>query len=58
MSRGKYLSIEEARNMGNLNRFTKEHPSEGSEKLFYDMLNRMVPKVKKPKSSGRTSKKG
>lgn len=27
MSRGKYLSLEEARNMGKLNRFAKEHPS-------------------------------
>ena len=27
MSRGKYLSLEEARNMGNLDRFAKEHPS-------------------------------
>lgn len=28
MSRGKYLSLEEARNSGNLDRFTKENPIE------------------------------
>ena len=33
MARGKYLSLEEARRMGRLNRFCKEHPSQGDEKL-------------------------
>ena len=28
MSRGKYLSLEEARNMGKIARFAKEHPIE------------------------------
>jgi len=34
MSRGKYLSLEEARKSGALERFAKEHPSEGDRKLF------------------------
>ena len=33
MARGKYLSLEEARNKG-LKRFAKEHPCEGNELLF------------------------
>ena len=58
MSRGKYLSLEEARKAGQLKQFGKEHPSKGDEKLFDDTLNLMAPKAKKPKSGGRTSKKG
>ena len=34
MARGKYLSLEEARKMKRLDRFAKEHPSEGDKKLF------------------------
>jgi hypothetical protein len=31
MARGKYLSLEEARKLGKLSQFDKEHPSEGEE---------------------------
>lgn len=58
MSRGKYLSLEEARNQNDLKQFAKEHPTKGDVKLFDEMLDRMAPPVKKPKSGGRTSKKG
>ena len=58
MSRGKYLSLEEARNQGKLDRFAKEHPTKGDAKLFDETLNLMAPPVKKPKSAGQTSKKG
>ena len=34
MSRGKYLSLEEARNMGKLNQFAKEHPSRADERFW------------------------
>lgn len=34
MSRGKYLSLEEARNYGELERFAGEHPSEGDRRRF------------------------
>ena len=37
MSRGKYLSLEEARNMGKLKRFAKEHPSQ-SDGRFQPLL--------------------
>ena len=57
MARGKYLSLEEARKADQLKQFGKEHPSKGDEKLFDETLNRMVPKAKKLKSVGRTSKK-
>ena len=47
MARGKYLSLEEARKGGLLDRFAKEHPSEGDEELFDRLLDAMA----KPKSS-------
>ena len=34
MSRGKYLSLEEARNMGKLARFAKEHSSQADERFW------------------------
>lgn len=52
MSTGKYLSLEEARKDGKLNRFCDEHPSKGKKKDFTDLLNAMA---KKPESTGRTS---
>jgi len=42
MSTGKFLSLEEARNQGKLDRFAKEHPTEAKEKDFDDLLGRMV----------------
>jgi hypothetical protein len=38
VSRGKYLSHEEARQRGLLEGFAKEHPTEGDEKLFDRLL--------------------
>jgi hypothetical protein len=49
MSRGKYLSLEEARKLQQLDRFAKEHPSQGNEEAFDELLNAMA--KEKPKSS-------
>jgi len=38
MSRGKYLSLEEARKMGKLKQFAKEHPSQ-ADKRFWPLLD-------------------
>lgn len=38
MSRGKYLSLEEARKEGKLKQFAKEHPSKGKARLFERLL--------------------
>lgn len=42
MSRGKYLSLEEARKQDRLNQFCKEHPSEGDEKVFERLFRAMA----------------
>jgi len=34
MSRGKYLSLEEARKSGKLKQFAKEHPSQADERFW------------------------
>lgn len=41
MSRGKYLSLEEARKSGKLDRFAKEHPSNGDRQRFDRLLDEM-----------------
>jgi hypothetical protein len=41
MSRGKYLSLEEARNEGKLEQFAKEHPSEADSARFKSLLEAM-----------------
>jgi len=41
MSRGKYLSLEEARKSGKLDRFAKEHPSEADRNRFNRLLDAM-----------------
>lgn len=56
MSTGKYLSLEEARKKGLLDRFAKEHPSKGSKSKFDKLLKAMAHPVKKPSRAGRTSK--
>jgi hypothetical protein len=48
MSRGKYLSLEEARKKGQLDRFAKEHPSEGDKDKF-DRLFKAMAAGEKPK---------
>jgi hypothetical protein len=41
MSRGKYLSLDEARHNGQLDRFCKEHPSEADRERFKRLLEAM-----------------
>jgi len=41
MSRGKYLSLEEARNRGVLDRFAKEHQTEADRDRFERLLKAM-----------------
>lgn len=50
MATGKYLSLEEARKKGKIERFCKEHPSKGNEKAFDGLLDRMAKNktVRKP----------
>ena len=54
MSRGRYLSLEEARKLKQLDRFAKEHPSEGDQEQFDTLFIAMA---KKPAKDGRTSRK-
>lgn len=42
MSRGKYLSLEEARKKKQLDRFAKEHPSTGDKGLFNRLFKAMT----------------
>lgn len=42
MSRGKHLSLEEARRFGKIDRFAKEHQSVGDRKRFAHLLDAMV----------------
>jgi hypothetical protein len=41
MSRGKHLSLEEARKSGKLDRFAKEHPSDTDQERFERLLDAM-----------------
>lgn len=42
MSRGKHLSLEEARKEKQLDRFAKEHPSEGDKTAFDKLFTAMT----------------
>ena len=42
MAVGKYLSLEEARKTGQLDRFCKEHPSKADRKRFEALLDAMT----------------
>ena len=42
MSRGKYLSLEEARKAGKLDQFAKEHPSKAERARFEHLLDAMT----------------
>ena len=53
MSIGKYLSLEEALKQDKLERFMKEHPSEGDKKALLGVIDAMV---KKPESTDQTSR--
>ena len=44
MSRGKHLSLEEARKEKNLEQFAKEHPTEGDKELFDKLFLAMAKK--------------
>ena len=44
MSTGKYLSLEEARNKKQIDRFAKQHPNKAKEKDFDNLLERMISK--------------
>jgi hypothetical protein len=50
MSRGKHLSLSEARKTGQLERFAKEHPATGDRDAFDKVLKAMAT-GKKPKKS-------
>jgi hypothetical protein len=53
MSQGKHLSLEEARKQKQLDRFCKEHPSEGNQELFDSLMDAMT-KPKKPEEAEKT----
>lgn len=42
MARGRYLSLEEARKMGKLDRFAKEHPAEGDMGKWHRLFQAMI----------------
>ncbi|MGE0650508.1 MAG: hypothetical protein AB7P12_01985 [Alphaproteobacteria bacterium] len=50
MAVGKYLSLEEARRLGKLQEFAKEHEATGDGKVFDELFKRMA--------SGEKPKKG
>jgi hypothetical protein len=54
MSRGKYLSLPEARKKRQLDRFAKEHPSEGDGNQLEDLIGKMS---KTTESADQTSQK-
>jgi len=54
MSRGKYLSLEEARKKGLLDRFAKEHPTETDVARFERLLKAMA-SGKTPEELGTSS---
>ena len=53
MSIGKYISLEEARNSKDLDRFIREHPSKAPRKDFEELLERMC-LARKPEEGDRT----
>ncbi len=52
MSRGKHLSLEEARRSGQLDRYAKEHPATGDQDRFNAVLKAMA-SGKKPEAAGK-----
>jgi hypothetical protein len=59
MSIGKYISLEEARKKKQIDRFIKEHPSEGSMDKLLEGIKRIATNkpLRKPSKGGRTSGK-
>lgn len=62
MSRGKYLSLEEARNMGKLEQFAKEHelddPRPDGWDRFWNLMGRATGSPKGGGTSGRGASAG
>ncbi len=60
MSRGKYISLEEARKAGQIEQFCKEHPSTGDwdrfTRLFEAMAHGEPPTRRKPKAAKTSSR--
>ncbi len=54
MSRGKHLSLEEARKLGKLDQFAKENEAEGDENAFDRAIKAIARGAGKPKSKGET----
>lgn len=54
MSRGRHLSLSEARKSGQLNRYAREHPSTGDAEVFDKLLEAMA-SGKKPRAKGTSS---
>lgn len=52
MSRGKHLSLVEARKRGDLERFAKEHPAEGDADRFARLLKAMADGKLQPQKAG------
>ena len=50
MSRGKHLSLEEARKLGQLDQFAREHPATGDADAFERLAKRMA-KGKPPRQT-------
>lgn len=55
MSIGKYISLEEARKSGQLDRFIKEHPSKGNKELFNKLLDMATETEAEPETSTQDS---
>ena len=51
MSRGKHLSLEEARKTGKLDQFVKEHSSEAERERFFRLLDAMAKGVLEDKET-------
>ena len=56
MSRGKHLSLEEARKSGKLDRFAKEHPSETDQQRFERLLDAMSRGVLEEEETSRSDR--
>ena len=52
MSRGKHLSLGEARKAGKVKQFAKEHPAEGDREKFDRLLKAMASGKKPAKKDG------
>lgn len=58
MSRGKFLSLEEARESGDFKRFCAEHPLEADRKRFLKLLSAMSQGVLEGEETSETDRDG